>query len=225
MNKDFFHQLPLFLDYSAQVDDEFNEFVGKQADRIFLNRGLTLVCGLRSSVKTQFIRAFLKEARLRQLTTCFLETSASHDRFAFEKAGTCDLVCLDNLNEVCGSSEWELSLFHLINFMEDTNKKLIFGSSVLPDNLKLNLADLGSRLRAADRVYLGPFDDEARLDFMRRTAKLKGFEISLDVGRFILNRSKRDMQGIEALVEKLESETMKQNRKVSIPFVKKILRI
>ena len=87
------------------------------------------------------------------------------------------------------------------------------------------MADLGSRLRAGDRVYLGPFDDKARLDFMRRAAKLRGFEISFDVGRFILNRSKRDMREIEALVEKLESETMRQHRKVSIPFVKEVLRI
>ena len=225
MSKDFPHQLPLFLDYSAQVDDEFNEFVGNQADRILLSRGLTLVCGLRSRAKTQFIKALLKEARLRKLTTCFIKTNISHNRFVFEKAGACDLVCIDNLNKVCGISEWELSLFHLINFMEDTKKKLILGTSVPPDNLELNLADLGSRLRAGDRVYLGPFDDKARLDFMRRTAKLRGFEISFDVGRFILNRSKRDMQEIEALVEKLEIETMKQHRKVSIPFAKEVLRI
>ena len=183
------------------------------------------VCGLRSSAKTQFIKALFSEARRRELTTCFIETNISHNRFAFGEAGTFDLVCIDNLSEVCGIPEWELSLFHLINFMEDTKKKLIFGTSVPPDNLKLNLADLDSRVRAGDRVYLGPFDDSARLDFMRRTAKLRGFEISFDVGRFILNRSKRDMQEIEALVEKLEVETMKQHRKVSIPFVKEILRI
>ena len=214
MSKDFSHQLPLFLDYSAQVEDEFNEFVENQADRILLNKGLTLVCGLRSSAKTQFIKALLKEARFKELKTCFIETNISHNPFAFEKAGTSDLVCIDNLSEVCGISEWELSLFHLINLMEDTKKKLILGTSVPPDNLKVNLADLGSRLRAGDRVYLGPFDDKARLDFMRRAAKLRGFEISFDVGRFILNRSKRDMREIEALVEKLESETMRQHRKV-----------
>ena len=93
------------------------------------------------------------------------------------------------------------------------------------DTLKTKLEDLGSRLRAADRVYLGPFDDEARIDFMRRIAKLRGFEISFEVGRFILSRSKRDLREIEVLVKKLESETMKQHRKVSIPFAKEILRI
>ena len=108
MSKDFFHQLPLFLDYSAQVDDEFNEFVGNQADRILLSRGLSLICGLRSSAKTQFIKALFKEARLRELTTCFIETNIFHNRSAFEKAGTFDLVCIDNFNEVCGIPEWEL---------------------------------------------------------------------------------------------------------------------
>ena len=33
------------------------------------------------------------------------------------------------------------------------------------------------------------------------------------------------MKEIEAVVEKLETETMKQHRKVSIPFVKEILKI
>ena len=57
LSKDFFHQLPLFLDYSAQVEDEFNEFVENQADRILLNRGLTLVCGLRSSAKNSIYKS------------------------------------------------------------------------------------------------------------------------------------------------------------------------
>lgn len=225
MSKDLSYQLPLFLDYSAQIDRSYDEFVEHKADRIFLTRGLTLVYGLQAGGKTQFIKAVLKEAKLRKLTTYFVETNVPYDHSAFEKAGLYNFVCLDNLNEVCGISEWELSLFHLINFMEDTKKKLVLGTSVAPDNLEVNLADLGSRLRSADRVYLGPFDDEARIDFMRRIAKLRGLEISSDVGKFILRRSKRDMQEIEALVEKLEAETMKQHRKLSIPFVKEILRI
>ena len=224
MSKEFAQQLPLVLDYSAQADD-YDEFIGRQANRILLSRGLTLVCGSRSTGKTHFMKALIKEAGLRHLTTFFLETNDAHDHSCCEKAGECNLVFLDNLNEVCGMPEWELSLFHLINFMEDTKNKLVFSTSVTPDKLDVNLADLGSRLRAADRVYLGPFDDEARIDFMRRIAKLRGFEISFDVGRFILRRSKRDMKEIVAVVEKLESETMRHRRKVSIPFVKEILRI
>ena len=224
MSKDFFGQLPLILDYSAHADD-YDEFIAGQANRILPRKGLTLVCGSRSTGKTHFIKALLQEAGLRNLTTYFLKTNVVYDHSYLQKAWDYDLVCLDNLNKVCGMPEWELSLFHLINLMEDKKKKLILGTSDPPDNLELNLADLGSRLRAGDRVYLGPFDDKARLDFMRRTAKLRGFEISFEVGRFILNRSKRDMEEIEALVEKLESETMKQHRKVSIPFVKEVLRI
>lgn len=224
MSKDFAHQLPLVLDYSAQEDD-YDEFIVKQANRILLGKGLTLVCGSRSAGKTRFMKALLKEAGLRNLATYSLEADDAHDHSYFEEAGGCNLVCLDNLKKVCGKPDWELSLFHLINFMEDTKKKLVFGTSVPPDKLEVNMADLGSRLRAADRVYLGPFNDEARIDFMLRLAKLRGFEIPFDVGRFILARSKRDMKEIEAVVEKLETETMKQHRKVSIPFVKEILKI
>ena len=224
MSKDFAHQLPLVLDYSAQEDD-YDEFIVKQANRILLGKGLTLVCGSRSAGKTRFMKALLKEAGLRNLATYSLEADDTHDHSYFEEAGGCNLVCLDNLKKVCGKPDWELSLFHLINFMEDTKKKLVFGTSVPPDKLEVNMADLGSRLRAADRVYLGPFNDEARIDFMLRLAKLRGFEIPFDVGRFILDRSKRDMKEIEAVVEKLETETMKQHRKVSIPFVKEILKI
>ena len=158
MSKDFAHQLPLVLDYSAQEDD-YDEFIVKQANRILLGKGLTLVCGSRSAGKIRFMKALLKEAGLRNLATYSLEADDAHDHSYFEEAGGCNLVCLDNLKKVCGKPDWELSLFHLINFMEDTKKKLVFGTSVPPDKLEVNLADLGSRLRAADRVYLGPFND------------------------------------------------------------------
>ena len=224
MSKEFFGQLPLILDYSAQADD-YDEFIAGQANRILPRRGLTLVCGSRFTGKTHFIKALLQEAELRNLTTYFLKTSVVYDHSYLQKAWGYDLVCLDNLNKVCGMPEWELSLFDLINFMEDTKRKLVFGTSVPPDKLNVKLPDLASRLRAANRVYCGPFDDEARIDFMRRIAKLRGFEISFEVCKFILSRSRRDMKEIEAVVEKLESETMRQHRKVSIPFVKEILRI
>ena len=223
MSTDSSDQLPLFLDYSSQLDIE--EFIGCQSDRIFLSSGLTLVCGPQSSGKTQFLKTVLQEAKRRKFTTFFLEGNRSYDDSSFERAKEQRLVCLDNLHEVCGVPEWELSLFHLVNYMQDAKKKVVFSTSISPDTLKTKLEDLGSRLRAADRVYLGPFDDEARIDFMRRIAKLRGFEISFEVGRFILSRSKRDLREIEALVKKLESETMKQHRKVSIPFAKEILRI
>ena len=224
MSKDFVHQLPLVLDYSPQ-NDAYDELIVKQANRILLSKGLTLVCGSRSAERTRFMKTLLKEAASRDLTAYFLEVDDPYDHSYFEKAGDYNLVCLDNLNNVCGEPEWELSLFHSINFMEDTKKKLVFGTSVSPDKLAVNLADLGSRLRAADRVYLEPLNDETLMDFMLRIATLRGFEIPFDVGRFILSRSKRDTKEIEAVVEKLESETMKQHRKVSIPFVKEILRI
>ena len=70
----------------------------------------------------------------------------------------CELVCLDDLDAVAGRSDWEEALFHLFNRLRDSGRRLLLAASGSPRELKVQLADLQSRLTLAlvfSTAYLG----------------------------------------------------------------------
>ena len=50
-----------------------------------------------------------------------------------------------------------------------------------------------------------------------------GFEISAQAGRFLLTHYDRDLASLWALLEKLDQASLAAKRKLTIPFLKKIL--
>ena len=56
-------------------------------------------------------------------------------------------------------------------------------------------------------------------------AKLRGFELSKEVGRFILKRLDRQMRTLFDMLDRLDHASIVAQRKLTIPFVKDILRL
>ena len=68
-------------------------------------------------------------------------------------------------------------------------------------------------------------DDKEKVGMLMRRASNRGFTLNDEVARFILDRSPRDMHHLIELLGKLEMETLRQQRKLTIPFVKKTLQL
>jgi DnaA family protein len=54
-------------------------------------------------------------------------------------------------------------------------------------------------------------------------AKLKGFLMDDDVSAFILKRSGRDVPSLLSIIDTLDKATLIEKRRLTVPFVKKIL--
>ena len=223
MNREQGYQLPLFLDFNAPFTLE--GFLGKKVDHILSMTGIILVCGIKASGKTHLVESLSKEAKRRGLKSHCIAADITCDLNSLYSIDEYDLVCVDDLHKVCGIREWEIALFHLANFMTDTQRKLILSSEKSPENLSFELKDLYSRIVSANRIYLRPFDDATRLDIMIKMAERKGFEISEEAAKFIISRCRRDMEEIARLVNEIEVETMRLHSKVTIPFLKKVLKV
>jgi DnaA family protein len=135
------------------------------------------------------------------------------------------LICLDDIDEILGDEKWELAMFHLMNSVKDGAARLIVSASVPAAKLNCNLPDLDSRLKAAVAVETGTPGDEEKLIMLKKRANNRGFELNNEVARFILGRAPRDMRHLMALLERLEVETLRQQKVVTIPFVKKTLQL
>ncbi|MFT5879485.1 MAG: DnaA family protein [Moritella sp.] len=139
-----------------------------------------------------------------------------------------DVVCIDNIEMIAGISEWEIALFNFYNRWRDSHNQLDQGSLIVTGNsaarhLGIELPDLLSRLDWGVSYQLQLLDDDAKLAALQLRAEFRGLKLPVDVGRFLLNRSSRDMKALIAILNTLDSASISAQRRLTIPFVKETL--
>lgn len=134
-----------------------------------------------------------------------------------------DLVCLDDLHTVVGQPHWEQALFNLFNRMRDCGHRLLMGAEQGPHLLPVALADLRSRLNWGLTFQLQPMTDDEKKAALQLRAKVRGLELSDEVGLFILHRAPRDLSELFNVLDRLDSASLAEQRRLTIPFVKQVL--
>ena len=147
-----------------------------------------------------------------------------HDGSIVEGIEAVDLVCVDHLDTIAGNLEWETALFHLFNRLQVSNSQLIVASTSPPRRLDITLADLVSRLSAC-LVYqiAGLNDDDIKL-LLQQKAKVKGLELSADAVQFIMNRCERSLPSLFKLLEDLDHNALSAGRRLTVPFIKDVMK-
>jgi DnaA family protein len=147
----------------------------------------------------------------------------THDVDVFEGLESMSVICIDDVDEILGDASWEEALFHLMNAVRDGGTRIILSGDLQALSLPVKLADLKSRIVSAATIETTDLNDDEKLKVLTQRAHNQGFRLGDDVGRFILSRSSRDMRQLLELLRKLETETLRQGKTVTIPFVKKTL--
>lgn len=137
--------------------------------------------------------------------------------------GTLDLVCLDDIQLVCGRPEWELALFRLFNQLRAQGARLIVSADRPPARLQVQLADLGSRLEWGLCCQLNPLDDGGRAQLLMESARRRGLELPGETARYILSRTTRDTASLLELMDRLDLASLAAQRRLTIPFVKTVM--
>lgn len=133
------------------------------------------------------------------------------------------IVCVDDVQLLCGREDWELAFFDLFNQQRDQGLKMVVVGSIPPAMLDCLLPDLKTRLEWGVTLQLKPFDDEQRLEALIWQASANGIELTPDVGRFILSRLPRDPGSMNRLLTELDFSSMSAQRRITIPFLKETL--
>ncbi len=135
-----------------------------------------------------------------------------------------ELVCLDDIEWLPGHPAWEQALFHLHNRLRGAGRALLVAGRLSPSALPLGLADLKSRLQGALTFHLRDLDDDEKALALRRRAQARGFELPEEVAEYLLKRIPRDMTALCEWLERLDQASWTAQRKLTIPFVKSVLK-
>jgi DnaA family protein len=158
--------------------------------------------------------AYLPLKLLHDLEPGILEGMAEH-------AG----VAIDDIDVIAGHKAWEEAVFHLYNQLQAQQKILMISGLMAPAVTPLHLADLRSRLSHALIFQIHELQDEDKIATLQGHALQRGLELPKAVGQYILSRCARNMQDLQAILDRLDHASLVEQRKLTIPFVKSILRV
>jgi len=132
-------------------------------------------------------------------------------------------VCLDDVHVAAGRPDWELALFRLWNIAAESGVVLIVSASAPPRQAGFGLPDLQSRMAQLPTFQLVPLAEREQPLALQLRASHRGLDLPDDTARYLLNRSRRDMSSLYALLDKLDTEALKAQRRLTIPFVREVI--
>lgn len=138
---------------------------------------------------------------------------------------TLDLLCLDELDAIAGHRAWEEALVGLFDHSRLSGGRILAAGRQAPHALGLQLRDLSSRLGWGAIYGLSQLKDEDKRRVLRERAAQRGLQMPGDVADFLLRRASRDLPSLLAALDQLDHASLAAQRRLTIPFVKEVLRV
>ena len=136
----------------------------------------------------------------------------------------CRYLVLDDVDAIAGHAAWEEALFRLFMSQQagsgTQGGKLCMAAEHNPQSLGLGLKDLQSRLQLALVYELKLLDDTARQQVLMARALERGIELKPEVAAFLLTHCPRGMTELLAMLEQLDTLSLAEKRRITIPFIK-----
>ena len=204
---------------NAEIVAELKNAVQGTGERVIY------ICGARSQGCSHLLQACCHEAHQRQMRPVYLPL---HELMLFSPEmlsgyESCDLVCIDDMQEAAGHAEWEEALFHLYNRTYDAGGRIIIAAQDLPKAINIHLPDLESRLSWGIVYPLHPLTDDEKLSVLTMRANKRGMTLPDEVGKYMLTHCPRHLGKLFIALDALDKASLAAQRRLTIPFVKEVL--
>lgn len=225
-------QLPLSV--SFREDAVFDDFLpGDNAQTVGalrhalarLDEQLLYLWGAAGSGLSHLLQASVHDLQTQGLEGLYLPLAECIDYGpnALEGLDELDVVALDDIDLIAGRAEWEEAVFHLFNRLRDTGRVLMVTSHSSPLHQSIELPDLKSRLSWGLAFQVQPLSDEQKMDWLIWKARRRGLTLEPDVAAFLINRVARSMNVLVEAFDRLDQDSLAEQRRLTIPFVKSVL--
>jgi DnaA-homolog protein len=187
--------------------------------------GITWLCGPPGSGKTHLLQAMCAAASEHARSGYLpLAQLAALGVGVLEGLGQLKCACLDDLEPLAGQEDWERALFGLLRELQEGGGHLAIAAQAPPALLRWRLADLGSRCAAASVFRLQPLDEREQQEALRLRAQLRGVELPEETLQWLQRRLPRDMRTLYELLDTLDEASLAAQRRLTIPFIREVLR-
>ena len=142
----------------------------------------------------------------------------------FQNLGSLDAVCIDDVQLIFKTQDWETALFNLINECQQSNCSLMLSlGGTRPLDESIILPDLLSRIKRMEFITLHAVQDEffnQAIDFVAQQLDIKIEEAELE---FLLKHQTRIFSLLVENIITLDNQAASLKRKITIPLIKETL--
>lgn len=191
------------------------------------NKGYIYLWGFKGTGCSHLLQACCQKMYEQKLSALYLPLQLLPELSPqiFESLTSYHLICIDDLQFIAGKNEWEESFFNFYNEVESNNTRLILSAKSIPHKIGIHLPDLVSRLNSGIIFQLHGLNDEEKLKALQVCAHRRGLDLSLEVAHYLVSHLPRDFSTLFRTLEDLDSASLVEQRKLTIPFIKRVLRI
>jgi DnaA family protein len=179
--------------------------------------------GRPGSGKTHLLQAACGAAGDRGEPCAYVDVATIATSAVLDGCDALHIVCLDNIDAVSQSADWNAALFRLYVALQDHQGRLVVASRAPAAGIEFTLADLRSRLLAASIHHLAGLDESGQREALQLRAAARGLELSDDAALFLVHRVPRDMHTLFGLLDRLDRASLAAQRRLTIPFLKEQL--
>ncbi len=130
---------------------------------------------------------------------------------------------IEDIDRYIGKAGVAEGLFHLYNWVNEQGGYLLLTASKRPKKWKIDLADLSSRMLAAEAVKIKPPDDTLLEAVIVKQFADRQIKLSDKIIGYIIKNADRSFSFIRVLVRELDKVSLSENKKITIPMVKRAI--
>ncbi len=143
------------------------------------------------------------------------------DTSILEGVSELNLICIDDVDLINKTREWEIALFNLINECYEKECLLLLSGSI---NKLEAIPDLVSRIKKMEILRLEAIDDDELLEATQAISKNLNIEISDKNLNYLMNNSRRDIKTIFRTLSQLEKESLERKKSIGLNLIKEVIR-
>lgn len=135
-----------------------------------------------------------------------------------------NLICIDDVDEIVGDKDWEVSLANLIVKSQTQGQKLMLSSRMKINDWQLITKELSRAMVSVSTINFSRLKASSELiEALKKRSEHFGFDFRLEIGNYLIKQFSNDLSELIAALQIIENASIIQKRKITLPFVKQIL--
>lgn len=225
--------MQLALQFNSRNDATFSSYYpGRNAkltnfleDNINKNDAHSVhLYGAAGTGKTHLLHAICNLASIKMMTAVYLPLSEheSLDTKMLDNLERLKIVCIDDIQAICGNKEWETAILRLYAGLELNNRMIFITSNKKYNHLSFAVPELQAKLTQGNTQQIFDFTPDEKIKIISRAASNKGLELNPIATKFLLNQTE-NLHKLFDLLDTLDKASWVNKRKITIPFIKQVL--
>ena len=183
---------------------------------------IALICGPQGTGKSHILNVW----RLKTQAVFLAADDLHEDKIESTLHIPAAHFALDDLDHIlCEPLHVQNGLFHLLNAIKNRGGTFLATSRTVPKELPVTVPDLQSRLKSAVVFNIEAPDDDLLFALWVKQFHDRQLKIEPDVIKFLMLRCERSFAALGKTVEKIDAASLKEKRRITLPFIKKVLDI